>query len=180
MDNYLEKLLRAFEKYYDINRDHPAPPFCAEADFRLHDEQYFLIRSAKLAERDTREILFFAVSDTLTPEIFQSLDQAAWETGLARAQVRANHQFTDIGLVILAGSVSGETQKLIRKTNRTKSYLFGMRGYSRYRLIAYDCSQGSVVRNRMGDTLEQVIRNTLQHRESTKLPAKQADTDFSA
>ena len=161
MKHNLEKLLEAFGRYYDVITDQPEKPFDAEAEFRMHDEQYFLLRSAKLTESDTREILFFAETEELLPDLFQMLDQAAWETGLGRAQIRANHQFTDIGLIILAKTIPEETQKLIRKTNRTKSYLLGLRGYSRYRLIAYDLTQQRIVRNRMADTLEQVIRNTL-------------------
>ena len=37
----LEKLLSAHQRYYTINRDTPAAPFSAEAEFQVHDERYF-------------------------------------------------------------------------------------------------------------------------------------------
>lgn len=153
----LEKLLKVFEGYYDINRETPHAPFLAEADFRMHDEQYFLIRSARLSETDTRELLFFTVVDKLTPEYFEQLSAAAWETGLNCADIRENHRLTDIGLIILAKGVPEETCRMIRKTRRTKSHLFGMRGYSRFRVLAVDLSDKRFIRNSMGDTLEKAV-----------------------
>ena len=38
----LEKVLKAYEGYYNVKREQPEPPFAAEAEFRLHDENYFL------------------------------------------------------------------------------------------------------------------------------------------
>ena len=55
----LEQVLDAYKKYYTINRETPVSPFLAEAEFRLHDEQYFLIRSARISEVDSRELVFF-------------------------------------------------------------------------------------------------------------------------
>lgn len=153
----LECLLRSYQGYYTINRDDPTEPFAAEATFKLHDEQYFLIKSAKLSEADAHEYVFFASVEDLTPEVFKTLDEAAWETGMSRVDPKPNHRSSDVSLIILADHIDDECRKLIRKTSRSKSYMFGFRGYSQYRLIAYDPSRGLVVRNRMGESLEKTI-----------------------
>ena len=40
----IKKLLPAFQQYYTIKENDVTPPFCAEAEFRSHNEQYFLVR----------------------------------------------------------------------------------------------------------------------------------------
>ena len=155
----LERLLKTFEAYYTVNRETPAEPFRAEAEFRMHDEQYFLIKSAKVTEYDSREFLFFAVTDRLTAELYETLDERAWEEGLSRVEVKPNHRNTDISLLILADRVDPEAAALIRKRRRYKSYRFGFRGWSAYKVIAYDLESGTTVQNRMGDAMRQIFSN---------------------
>lgn len=158
----LEAILRSYEHYYNINRDTPAPPFAAEATFRLHDERYFLVKKAVLSEADANEYVYFASVETLTPELFAELDAAAWDTGLARVEPNEHHRCSDVSLVILADRIEDGCRELIRKTRRTKSYAFGFRGYSHYRLIACDLSTGALLRNRMGEPMEKTIRNIIR------------------
>ena len=161
MDKYeaLDKILHAYESYYNINRSTPAEPFTAEAAFSLHDEKFFLVRSAKLFESDSNEEVFFKCVDKLDPEAFSELDERAWNEGLSRIEPDLNHKNTDICLIILADSIDKACVKPIKKTNHTKSFKFGFNGYARYRLIAYDPESGQIVRNRMGEPLEKTIRN---------------------
>ena len=105
MTEALGKLLRSFERYYDVRREQVTEPFAAEAEFSLHDEQYFLVKSARLAEADSKEYVYFATADRLDGIGFAALDRAAWEKGLARVKPHANHRNTDIVLVILADHI---------------------------------------------------------------------------
>ena len=162
-DEALEKILLAYKRYYNINRETPKAPFTAEASFELHDEQYFIFKSAKLSEADAKEYVFFATVEDLTPEVFQELDEAAWNEGLSRVDPKPNHRSSDVSLVILADHIDDACRKLIRKTSRSKSYMFGLRGYSQYRLIAYDPSSGLIARNRMGETLEKTISSIFKN-----------------
>ena len=61
MDSFyaIKKLLPAFEQYYTVNKE-SEPPFCAQAEFRSHNEQYFLVRSAHIADIDSNEFVYFA------------------------------------------------------------------------------------------------------------------------
>ena len=51
----LEKVLRSFRAYYNIDRETPAEPFDAEASFDMRDEQYFLTKSARISQSDSHE-----------------------------------------------------------------------------------------------------------------------------
>lgn len=156
-EEVLEKLLRAYSGYYNIKRESSVPAFCAEAEFHLHNEQYFLVKAAKLSESETKETIFFAKTDVLDTEKAASLAAKAWEEGLSRITPGPNHRCSDVSLVILAGGVTPDAAELIKKNKEVKSYRFGLYGYSHFRMVAFDLSKSVVVRNKMGDTLEKVI-----------------------
>lgn len=157
----LEKLLRSFEKYYNVRRENVAEPFLAEAEFSLHDEQYFLVKSARISEADSKEYVYFAAADRLDLAGFTAFDEAAWTKGLARVAPHANHRNTDIVLVILAGQIDEEVFSVIPKTKHYKSYRLGFQGWSHYRLIALELSSGRVACNRQGQNLKKLVRNII-------------------
>ena len=136
----LECLLRSYQGYYTINRDDPTEPFAAEATFKLHDEQYFLIKSAKLSEADAHEYVFFASVEDLTPEVFKTLDEAAWETGMSRVDPKPNHRSSDVSLIILADHIDDECRKLIRKgTAHPKTRWIAVAVYAAVFLFSVSC-----------------------------------------
>lgn len=155
----LEKLLHSYEHYYDVTREGVTPPFAAEAAFHSRDEQYFLVKSAKLAEAESHEYVFFATEDSLTPEKAQELGDAAWAAGMERVRPHAEHRSTDIILVILAGGIEPAAAAYIKKLRRYQSYKLSFQGWSHYRVIALETSSGRLVCNRMGRTLTKLLRN---------------------
>ncbi|MCI8466003.1 MAG: hypothetical protein HFI63_09150 [Lachnospiraceae bacterium] len=159
MTEMLDKLLHSFERYYDVRREAVTEPFVAEAEFSLHDEQYFLVKSARIAEMDSKEYVYFATADRLDREGFVAFDEAAWERGLARVKPHANHRNTDIVLVILAEYMEKEVFSMIPKTKHYKSYRLGFQGWSHYRLIAVELSSGRVACNRQGRNLRKLVSN---------------------
>lgn len=54
----LERILRSYQTYYNIKTEAVEPPFAAEAIFGSHNEQYFLIKKAKVADIDTNETVY--------------------------------------------------------------------------------------------------------------------------
>lgn len=154
----LEKLLSSYEAYYQVNRDTPVKPYAAEAYFALHDEQYFLLRSAKISEADSREYVFFFTCDSLTETQYQSLCEETWQEGLSRVQVGDNHRNSDIILIILSDILDDAVKKSIKKTRRYKSYRMGLRGWSDFRVIAVELSSGMPVYNPKGEILKKALR----------------------
>ena len=158
MKALVEKVLKAYAGYYNVNRSTPLEPFAAEAEFRLHDEQYFLIKSAKVSEADSREFVYFATVDRLDKAAFEELDRISWEDGLSRAEIGEHHRNSDVSLVILANHVDPDAAKLLKKTRHYKSYRFGLRGWSDNHTIVYELSTGKETHNRTGDHLAQVFK----------------------
>ena len=157
MDEFLEKLLKAFSGYYSINTEDPYPPFDAEAEFRMHNEQYLLIRSAKITEYDSAEFVYFAKAEELDPAAYAQLDELAWNHGMSRVVVGENHRNSDVTLIILTEKLDPSLVRSIRKNRRYKSYRMTLKGWSDYRLAVYEVSTGRLVTNSKGDSLKQTF-----------------------
>lgn len=157
-ETLLSKVLRSFEAYYNIDRETPAEPFDAEASFDMHDEQYFLMKSARLSQSDSREYVFFRLLDHLDRETFLQLDRKAWETTLSRVDLSGNHKSTDACLVIIADSVDPEAAREVQRTDHYKSYRLGLKGWSTCRMTVYECRTGTCFCNRRGRDLSKLFQ----------------------
>ena len=73
----LGRVLRSYQTYYNIKTEAVEPPFAAEAIFGSHNEQYFLIKKAKVADIDTNETVYFATEESLSKERLLELDAIA-------------------------------------------------------------------------------------------------------
>lgn len=156
-----EKLLRSFQRYYNIHQENMEPPFFAKAEFHSHDEQYFLIKIAKVSEQESHEYVYFAEMEALDESSLKTLDEKVWTEGLSHADPGPNHRSSDVTLIILAEQIEEAARKLIPKLNHYKSYRFGLRGYSSYRLIALELSTGKMAYNRHGQNLKKLVSNIL-------------------
>ena len=169
-EDVLEKALRSYSAYYDVNRETPEAPFAAEAVFHSHSSTYFLTKSATIGEAESNEYVFFALTDHLDEENFQRLDSLAWEKGLARVKPHANHRNTDISLVVIASSVTEGAENLARRQKHYKSYCLSLHGFSHYRLIVLDLSNEKMTCNRQGHSMKKIFSKifTLQEKERKK------------
>lgn len=136
-----------------------ADPFAVEAEFATHDEQYFLLKSAKLFESDSKEYIFFATEEQLTFERLTELDEKAWSECMSRVRPVQGHKCTDAALIILAEKIDDDAFSAVRKIRHGKSYRFGIYGWSNYRLIAVELSSGRVAHNRLGESLKKLVSN---------------------
>ena len=155
----LEMILPAFQRYYDIVREDVPAPFAAMAEFHSHDEQYFLVKSARLSESDSHEYIYFATVDQLDEAKLQELDAQAWELGFAKVKPHPDHRNTDITLFIIADQITEGAISQIPKIKRYKSYKFGLQGWTHYRLVAFEHTSGRAAYNRQGESLKKLVRN---------------------
>lgn len=158
LNDALEKILYSFQAYYNIKREVEAP-FTAEAEFISHNEQYFLIKRAKVADIDSNEHVFFYTTSELDTTVLQEIDECAWSRGLSRVTPNSSHRNTDITLFIVADHIQPEAKKLIHKLKHYKSYFFTFHGWSNYRLIAVELSTGDLAYNRQGQSLKKLVSN---------------------
>ena len=158
-DETLNALLPLFTRYYNVTTEGIEEPFDAEAVFESHNEQYYLVKAAKVADIDTKEYVFFAKRDNLSADDFAKLDKVAWERGTSRAKPGYNHKSTDVTLVIVADTIEDTAKDMIKKSRHYKSYKWGFYGWSIYRLVAIESSCGKAYYNHRGKSLEKLVGN---------------------
>ncbi len=165
----LEKLLPAFRQYYTINTDSPVQPFLAEAEFRSHNEQYFLVRSAHIADIDSNEFVYFAGVPILDDGTLMQLVSKAWATGLEKVHPHEGHRNSDITLIILADTIVEKTQSTIKKTKLYKSYKFSFWGWSNFKLAAVETGTQGIYSNRLGKDYRKLLeKNIFNKGDATK------------
>ena len=155
----LNTLLKSYKRYYNIQTEGAEAPFTAEAAFHTHDEQYFLVKSAKLSEAEAHEYVFFYAGDSLDLKDVQRLDQCAWERGLSRAKPSIHHRSTDVTLILLAERIAPEAMNYVKKARHYQSYRFSFHGWSSYQAVALETSTGTLACNRRGRDLRKLFRN---------------------
>ncbi len=160
-DETLLSLLPLFRNYYNIKTEDVEPPFEAEAAFESHNEQYYLVKAAKVADVNINEYVYFAKCDTLGADDFKTFDEEAWNRGVAKAKPGYDHRNTDVTLYIVADKIEDDIKKQIKKTRRYKSWKWGFNGWSNYRLVAIECSTGKAFYNHQGKSLKKLVGNIL-------------------
>ena len=165
----LEKLLPAFGQYYTINKDAPVQPFLAEAEFRSHNEQYFLVRSAHIADIDSNEFVYFAGVPVLDDGTLMQLVSKAWATGLEKVHPHEGHRNSDITLIILADKIEEQTKTTVKKTKLYKSYKFSFWGWSNFKLAAVELTNQGIYSNRLGKDYRKLLeKNIFNKGDATK------------
>lgn len=160
-EQLLDVFKKAFRVYYNIN-DNAEEPFAATAYFASHNEQYFLVKAAKVADIDSSEYAFFALCDDLDADTVESLSEKAWEIGLKDVNPVYGHRSSDVSLYILADNVSKEAVKATKSKKLYKSYKYSLYGYSHFRLVTIECSSRKVTYNRQGHLQEKLVGNILK------------------
>ncbi len=158
----IKQILPAFEQYYTVKKEEITPPFCNEAEFRSHNEQYFLVRSAHIADIDSNEFVYFADPEELSPEKLDELVNAAWNAGLAKVRPYNGHRNSDVSLLIFTKSINPETINSIKKTKLYKSYKFSFHGWSHFKLAVCNTSDMEVYTNRQGKDYAKLIKKNIK------------------
>lgn len=118
----LEKVLSSYERYYSINRESRAP-FSAYAEFRSHNEKFVLVKSAKIADIDSNEFVYFATPESLDSGSLVEFANAAWSDGIAKVVPYNGHRNSDVTLVVITNSFKEnstcEIKKLVKKLSFT-------------------------------------------------------------
>ena len=153
-------LLPTFEAYYTIEPG--TAPFAAQAVFHTQGEGYFLVRSAKYAECNSSEFVYFALEPELTPERARELAEAAWQAGQSRVQPSFSQHFSDVLLIVLTDRLPSAS--CLRKIRYSRSYRFGLMGYSRLRMAAAEPASGRVAGNPLGKGLDRLLGRVFERR----------------
>ena len=161
-EDILEKILNSYVHYYTIKRDGVPAPFTAQAEFHSHNEQFVLVKKAKIADIDSNEYVYFLLTETLDIQKLFDAAQKAWQDGLAKVKPSFTHRNSDITLVGVANTFADGLEKGAKKIRFSKSYTFSFRGWSNFRLVCYEAKTQKFASNYHGkDLIKTFKRNGL-------------------
>lgn len=158
----LTKLLPSYEGYYDVIQENVLQPFSAEAKFISHQEQYFLVHSAKLSDIDSTEHIYFATEQNLTFNRLQELAETAWENGIKSVQPYYGHRNSDVTVVVICENADSDALKKCRKIKYSKTYKFMLHGWSNFKLAVVDISTGKAASNWQGGDLKSFLLKAMK------------------
>lgn len=148
----LDKLLNVYSHSYDIYRDVEVDggSFDAEAVYYLRDENYLISRKHVLSAVEQHEYLYFFLTDHLDEQTLLQRIEMSKQAGLKQVKPHKDHMFSNVGLVILANTISPEAKKRIKKTRFRKNYALTFHGWTEYQLAAMETSTNCFLSNPAG------------------------------
>ena len=149
---HLDRLLNVYSHSYDIYKDVDVEGghFPAAAFYFLRDENYLISKKHVLSAVEQHEYLYFFLTDHLDAETLQEQIELSKAAGLSHVKPHKDHMFSNVGLVVLANTISPEAQKLIKKTRFRKNYKLSFHGWTEYQLAAYEVSTNCFFSNPAG------------------------------
>lgn len=152
LQTYLDKLLNVYSHSYDIFRDVEVESgsFPAAAFYYLRDENYLISRKHVLSAVEQHEYLYFFLTDHLDEGTLQKQIELSKNAGLSQVKPHKDHMFSNVGLVILANTISPEAKKLIKRTRFRKNYKLSFHGWTEYQLAAMETSTNCFFSNPAG------------------------------
>ena len=159
----LDSFLKSYSAYYTLETENPLAPFAATGAFSIHNEQFMLVKVAKFADINSNEYVYFYSGETVDEEKLNELKETAWNDGISKVVPDTTHRNTDVTLYILCDSIPDEVKKAVKKSRYYKSYAFGFKGWSNFRLVAIECNSGSAVYNGQAKQLKELVGNILTY-----------------
>lgn len=166
----LNKLLDAYSHSYDIDRDveEEGRLWPATATYYLRDENYLISKQHVLSAVEQHEYLYFHLTDHLTAEDLQSQIELSKQAGLRKVKPHKDHMFSNVGLVVLANTISPEAQQIIKKTRFRKNYRLSLWGWTEYQLAAMESSTNCFYANPAGAGARKIMEQNFAPKKGRK------------
>ena len=153
-DVFLEVLKDSYSAYYSIIPDVECElPLAFRADYVARDERYWLTKSVKIWGNEKNEFCYVFSAERFTADLAQRCMDWALQDGLPRVKPHSEHQCTNIKVVMVGDTVDPDTLKAVQKKSYTKSYKFGLHGFSNLLAGVTDLSTEQTVTNKEGHEL---------------------------
>ena len=166
----LDKLLNAYSQICDIYKDgqEECASFPAAAFYYLRDENYLISKKHVLSAVEQHEYLYFFLTDHLDAQTLSEKIELSKQAGLSRVRPHKDHMFSNVGLVILANTISPEAQKLIKRTRFRKNYRLSFHGWTEYQLAATEVSTNRFFSNPAGSGARKILEQNFAPKKAGK------------
>ena len=163
-NQFINSLLGAYERYFDIKRDIEIEsiPIAAEAIFHSRSEKYVLVQSAKLWAVETNEYAYFITKEISSAEEFKKLRDKVLEIGMKKIKPHNEHMYSYITMIYMADSIDADTKKQIENFNCHKMFLLSLHGWMYFRIAAVDLSKNIIITNKKGREIREIVKKVMQ------------------
>lgn len=159
-EEILEKLLCAYEGYFDIERSEEfEPPLMAKCHFFVRSAKYVLIKKAELWSADSNEHVYIFSVPELTEDIYRSCEKLAYDQGMALIEPKPGHMYTYITAVFICDSCTEGAKKLLKKCRLHKSFHFSLWGWMDFHTVLIQRGESTFLTNRSGKSNAKLMKN---------------------
>ncbi len=165
-NEYLERLIRNYEPYYDIERveeEESGLPLRARCVFDVHSEKYVLIKKAVLYEADSHEYLYIFCAPHFDQALYEQCHQAAFEMGMKKVDPKPGHMYSYITAIYICDSCDPAVEKKLKKTKIRKDFMLSLRGWMEFHTALVNLHDRRVVTNRAGRENSKFLKKLLQY-----------------
>lgn len=148
----LERLLKAYSYYFDIEREVEISGvrYPAAANYHFREENYVATKAHTIYATEQHEYVYFYVTEHLELSELQRQIDVTREAGLARIDPNGEHMFSYVTLVILADRIDEDAARYLRKYRFRKNFWLTLHGWMEYHIAAMDNSRQSFLSNPAG------------------------------
>ena len=151
---FLEVLKDAYSAYYTLVENVETElPLAFRGDYNKRDEQFFLTKDATIWANERGEYCYLFSAHGFDPTTVKACVDYAIADGLPRVKPHKEHQCTNIKVVFLADAADDEVRKAVKKLSFTKSYRFGLWGFTNLLAGIVDMETQKTVTNAAGHEL---------------------------
>ena len=158
-DVFLEILKDAYSAYYTLRTDVACEfPLAFRADYAARDERYWLTKSVKMWGNEKNEFCYVFAAESFDRALAEKCVDWAIADMRPRVRPHGEHQCTNVKVLFVADSLDREVQAFLKKKRFTKSYRFGLHGYTNLLAGAVDLTTQQTVTNPEGHELAPFIK----------------------
>ena len=160
--DYLDKLLKSYSSWYDIETlDEAESPLAAKAAYHEHGSGYLLSKKAVLYTADKHEYVWFFSVPHLTQELYQSFLDRVVAEGLPKVDPKPGHMSTALTCVVLCDEADEETLMAAKKCRIRKSFQFSLRGWMEVQTVVAEMRRAAVTGNAPARDTAEFLKNLL-------------------
>ena len=168
-EEILEKLIRSYEGYFDIERSNDMePPLEAVCHFNVRSAKYVLLKKAELWSATSNEHVYIFSVTELAEEIYRTGEKKAYDEGMKLIDPKPGHMYTYITAVFICDTCTPEAKKLLKKCRIYKSFHFSLHGWMDFHTVLIQRGASDFPTNRSGKSNAKFMKNIFMKKNKKK------------
>lgn len=168
-EEILEKLLGAYEGYFDIERsDDFTPPLEAICHFNVRSAKYVLLKKAEIWSASSNEHVYIFSVPELTEDIYRECEKLTYDEGMKLIHPNREHMYTYLTAVFICDSCTPEAKKLLKRCRLYKSFHFSLHGWMDFHTVLIEHGATDFPTNRSGKSNAKFMKNIFMKKNKKK------------